>query len=451
MSMEKKDTRGRAVITSLFDEGTFVEMGAHVRRQGEAYDAVLCGYGAVNGKLTFAFAQDADRQKGAFDAVGAAKIARLYEQAVRTGAPVVGILNSAGAVVTDGAGALSAYGKLMKCIADASGIIPQIALVDGVCGGMSAVAAGLFDLTVAVKGQAELFVNPPFNVGKETGKTAYAVANGLLAMVADTQDEAVAVTRRLIGLLPCNNADSAREDPTDSPDRAVAPKGLTGRALVTEVVDTGSVTELYAEYGQELSVGLCRLGGLTTGFIAGNSAADGGRITTAGASKAAKLVSFCDAFSLPVVTLVDDAGVAMIADPALAGSLGRLASAFAGATCPKVTAVTGKAYGAAFTLLGSRALGADLVLALPDSEISVMNPSAAVAFLRNESVTAENSRAAAEAAWTSENLADTAAAGGDIDDVISAEELRARLCAALYMLSDKADGTPDRKHGVLPL
>ena len=114
MDMEKKDTMGRAAIVSLFDEGTFVEMGAFVRRQGETYDAVLCGYGAVGGKLTFAFAQDADRQKGAFDAVGAAKIARLYEQAVRTGAPVVGVLNSAGAVVTDGAGALSAYGQLMK-------------------------------------------------------------------------------------------------------------------------------------------------------------------------------------------------------------------------------------------------------------------------------------------------------------------------------------------------
>lgn len=451
MSMEKKDTKGRAVITSLFDEGTFVEMGAYVRRQGDAYDAVLCGYGAVEGKLVFAFAQDADRQKGAFDAIGAAKIARLYEQAVRTGAPVVGVLNSAGSVVTDGASALSAYGKLMKCVADASGIVPQIALVEGICGGMSAVAAELFDITVAVKDQSELFVNPPFNVGKETGKTAYAAANGLLSLVADTQDEAVTAIRRLLGLLPRNNADGAEEDPTDSPDRAVNPVGLTGKTLVSEIADAGSVIELYAAYGQELSVGLCRLGGLTAGFIAGNSAVDGGRLTSAGSAKAAKLVNFCDAFSLPVVTLVDDAGVAMNADPILAGSLGRLTSAFAGAACPKVTAVVGKAYGAAFTVLGSRALGADLVLALPDAEISVMNPSAAVAFLRNEAVTAENPRASVEAAWTAENLAEVAAAGGDIDDVIPTEELRARLCAALYMLSDKANGTPDRKHGVLPL
>ena len=193
------------------------------------------------------------------------------------------------------------------------------------------------------------------------------------------------------------------------------------------------------------------MGGMTVGVVAGNGAADEGRLTAAGAAKAARLVNFCDAFSLPVLTLVDNAGLAMRADPALAGALGKLASAYAGATCPKVTAVTGKAYGAAFTLLGSRALGADLTLALPDAVVSVMDPAAAVAFLRNGDVTSKTPRASVEAAWTAENLADAAAAGGDIDDVIPAEELRARLCAAFYMLSDKASGTPDRKHGVLPL
>ena len=231
----------------------------------------------------------------------------------------------------------------------------------------------------------------------------------------------------------------------------VSPAGRTGAALVTELADAGSFTELYAACGQELTVGLCRMGGMTVGVVAGNGAADEGRLTAAGAAKAARLVNFCDAFSLPVLTLVDNAGLAMRADPALAGALGKLASAYAGATCPKVTAVTGKAYGAAFTLLGSRALGADLTLALPDAVVSVMEPAAAVAFLRNGDVTAKTPRASVEAAWTAENLADAAAAGGDIDDVIPAEELRARLCAAFYMLSDKASGTPDRKHGVLPL
>lgn len=442
MDMEKRDTKGRAALLALFDEGTFVEMGAYVCRAGETYDALLCGYGAVEGQLTFAYAQDTDRQKGALDAVGAAKVARLYEQAVRTGAPVVAVLNSAGAVVTDGAGALSAYGKLIKCITDASGIIPQIALVEGVCGGMAAVAAGLCDFTVTVKEQSELFVLPPFNGGKN--ETA-------VSLTADTEEAAVASVRSLISLLPRNNAECADDVPTDAPDRPVAPAGLTGGALACELADAGSFVELYADAGADLTVGLCRMGGMTAGLVVGNAAADDGKLTAAGAAKAARLVSYCDAFSIPVVTLVDNAGLSSSYDPALSGALGRLATAYADATCPKVTVVTGKAYGAAFTLLGSRALGADLALALPDAVISLLDPVAAVAFLRNDAVSADNSRAALESAWKAENVAATAAAGGDIDDVVPAEELRARLCAALYMLADKSGGTPDRKHGVLPL
>lgn len=442
MDMEKRDTKGRASLLALFDEGTFVEMGAYVCRAGETYDALLCGYGAVEGKLTFAYAQDADRQKGALDAVGAAKVARLYEQAVRTGAPVVAVLNSAGAVVTDGAGALSAYGKLIKCITDASGIIPQIALIKGVCGGMAAVAAGLCDFTVAVKDQSELFVLPPFNGGKN--ETA-------VSMTADTEAAAVASVRSLISLLPANNAASADDVPADAPDRPVAPVGLTGKALATEVADAGSLIELYAGVGTELITALCRMGGMTAGLIVGNADVDGGKLTSTGAAKAARLVSFCDAFSIPVVTLVDNAGLSSAYDPTLGSALGRLATAYVGATCPKVTVVTGKAYGAAFTLLGSRALGADLALALPEAVISVLDPTAAVAFLRNDAVTAGKSRASLENDWKAENVAATAAASGDIDDVIPAEELRARLCAALYMLADKATGTSDRKHGVLPL
>lgn len=442
MDMEKKNTKGREALLSLFDEGTFVEMGAYVRRAGETYDALLCGYGAVEGQLTFAYAQDPDRQKGALDEVGAAKLARLYEQAVRTGAPVVAMLDSAGAIVADGAGALSAYGKLIKCITDASGVIPQIALIQGVCGGMAAVAAGLCDLTVTVKEQSELFLLPPFNGGKQ--ETA-------VSLTADTKEEAVAAVRSLISLLPRNNADCADDLPTDSPDRPVAPAGLTGKALACELADAGSFVELYAGVGADLTVGLCRMGGMTVGLVAGNADAEQGKLTAAGAAKAARLVSFCDAFSIPVVTLVDNAGLSQDSNETLGGALGRLATAYAGATCPKVTAVTGKAYGAAFTLLGSRALGADLALALPDAVISLLDPATAVAFLRNDAVTAETSRATLEAQWKAENVAATAAASGDIDDVIPAEELRARLCAALYMLADKASGTPDRKHGVLPL
>lgn len=448
--MEKQETKGRSLITSLFDAGTFVETGAYVRRAGENYDAVLCGYGAVEGRLAFAFVQDSDRKKGAFDALGAKKIAALYEQAVRTGAPVIGVFDSAGAVVVDGVSVLDAYGRLMSCVSGASGIVPQIALVSGVCGGMAAVTAGLFDLTVTVKDTAELFINPPVLAGKDTGSAAHAAKNGLSALTADSDSAAVAAVRSLISLLPSNNKDN--NDTAGSGVSAVTVDGLTGAALIRELADEGSFTALYADYDASVVTGLCRMGGTVTGIVASDASVGGGRITAKGAAKAARLISFCDSFALPVVTLVDSEGVDASADPALAPALGKLASAYMTATCPKVTAVTGKAYGAAFTLLGSRSLGADMAYAVDGCEVSVMEPSAAVAFLCNDQITADKSRADVEAEWkTACASAKAAAEAGAVDDVIPGEELRARLCAALYMLSGKADGMPERKHPVLPL
>ena len=448
--MEKQETKGRAVITSLFDAGTFVETGAYVRRPGETYDAVLCGYGAVEGKLCFAFVQDSDRKKGAFDELGAKKIASLYEQAVRTGAPVIGVFDSAGAVVVDGVSVLSAYGKLMSCVSGASGIVPQIALVTGVCGGMAAVTAGLFDLTVTVKDTAELFVNPPVLAGKDTGSSANAAKAGLSALTADSDAAAVAAVRSLVALLPSNNKDNA--DVAADGISAVVVDGLTGEALIRALCDDGRFTALYADYDASVVTGLCRMGGTVTGVVASDASVGGGKITAKGAAKAARLISFCDSFALPVVTLVDSEGVDTSADPALAPALGKLASAYLTAACPKVTAVTGKAWGSAFTLLGSRALGADMAYAVDGCEVSVMDPAAAVAFLCNDQITADKSRADVEAEWKAGNASAKAAAeAGAVDDVIPGEELRARLCAALYMLSGKADGTPERKHPVLPL
>ena len=194
------------------------------------------------------------------------------------------------------------------------------------------------------------------------------------------------------------------------------------------------------------------MGGRPVGVVASDPTVSEGRLSTAGAKKAARLVSFCDSFSLPVVTLVDSVGVEDGADPALAPALGRLATAYLASTTAKVTCVTGKAYGAAFTLLGSRALGADLALALPEAVISVLPPESAVAFVWNDKVSTDTPRETVEAQWRELYATPRAAAeSGDIDDVIAPEELRARLCAALYMLAGKADGTPDRKHGTMPL
>ena len=451
--MEKLETKGRREIVSLFDAGTFVEMGAYIRRRGEAdvYDAVLCGYGAIEGKLTFAFVQDSDRKAGALDEIGAAKIEKLYEQAVRNGAPVIGVFDSAGAVVYDGATALSAYGRVMKCVSDASGIIPQIAYVSGVCGGMAAVIASMFDFAVTAEGQSALYVNAPNVVGGKAD-AASARADGLSAITAADGAAAVLAVRELAALLPSHNRDVADIEPTDAPDRPAAIEGLSGLSLIRAVADNARAVALYEGYADEMVTALALLGGRLCGVIATDAAVSDGQITAAAARKAARLVSFCDSFSIPVVTLVDSTGVETVNDPEQATAFAKLANAYATASCAKISVVTGKAYGAAFTMLGSRALGADLALALPTSVISVMSPERAVAFAWNDKITHTESRAEVEAKWMETYATPTSAAeNGDIDDIVPAEELRARLCAALYMLSEKADLYPDRKHGVLPL
>ena len=453
--MEKGTTVGCAKIASFFDAGTFVETGAFMKR-GEDLTGVVCGYGAVNGKLVYAFAQDSDRKKGAIDALQAEKIAMLYAMAQKNGAPVVGMFDSAGATVADGASVLSAYGKLLKVVSDASGIIPQIAIVSGVCAGMAATIAAMFDVVVTVKDQSELYVNAPFLAGKEIGTTDYTAENGLASINAESESDAVAKAVKLISMLPSNCEEGvAIEDITDDINRTVSVEGLSGKELVNTLCDVETFVALGEAYATEMITGFACFGGVTCGVVANDATVNGGVITCDGAKKAAKLISFCDSFSIPVITLVDSVGVATDAEAEgapLAAQLGKLAMAYATADTAKIGVVCGKAYGAAFTLMGSKALGADMVYALPTSEISVMAPASAVAFLWNDKITEDVTRADLIEKWISECASpETAAADGSIDDVVASAELRQRICAAVYMLMMKNAGAPARKHCNLPL
>ena len=453
--MEKGTTVGCAKIAALFDAGTFVETGAFMKR-GNDLTGVVCGYGAVNGKLVYAFAQDSDRKKGAIDALQAEKIAMLYSMAQKNGAPVVGMFDSIGATVADGASVLSAYGKLLKVVSDASGIIPQIAIINGVCAGMAATVAAMFDVVVTIKGQSELYVNAPFLAGKEIGTADYTSLNGLASINAENEADAVAKAVKLVSMLPSNCEEGvAIEELTDDINRTVAVEGLSGKNLVESLCDAGSFLPLGEAYATEMVTGIATFGGVTCGVVANDAAVNGGVITCDGAKKAAKLVSFCDSFSIPVITLVDSLGVATGAEAEgtpLAAQLGKLAMAYATADTAKIGVVCGKAYGAAFTLMGSKALGADMVYALPTAEISVMAPESAVAFLWNDKITEEVTRADLQAKWAKECASpETAAADGSIDDVVASAELRQRICAAVYMLMMKNAGAPARKHCNLPL
>ncbi len=435
--MDKNSTIGNKKIASLFDAATFVEIGAYIKRSGadSAYDGVICGYGSISGKLAFAFVQDSDRTKGAFDEIGAKKLCMLYDMAIKNGAPVIGVFDSAGAVVYDGSSACSAYGNLMANIARASGLVPQIAILDGICTGLSLCAAAMFDLVIKVDEVAKTYISSTSQTNKKAIKPAICAKN---------EAEAFATARELIEILPQNNNDSACIMSGDDANRRVNIDSLTGYELCSALCDNGKLIELYPNEGKELVCALGFFGGVLCAIIASNHNENCGKLTCRGAKKAADVIAFADRFNISIVTLVDCEG---FSDNMCATSAATLVSAFANATAPKVSAVCGKAYGAGFTLLGSKSIGADIAFAVNDATIAVMSPDTAVAFISNDEITHTKSRAEVEGEWCEKYAsAFSAAEKGDIDDVIAKEELRARICAALYMLQSKTDTQPQRKH-----
>ncbi len=459
-SLSGKHLTARARISALFDAGTFVETGAFIKRRPTEFDAdavdaddfegVITGYGSVCGRLVFAFAEDFYRSKGAVGEAHAKKISALYDMAIKNGAPVVGIFDSCGAYVLEGVSALAGYGRMMSAVSAASGVVPQIAIVAGSCVGTSAAIASMFDFVIVSEAEGQLYVNAE---NKEENTAAVYAA-----------DEITAITRAkaLLSYLPDNNCEgTVRTDcpPVGTVDVSFIENGnYSAASVVGAVADGGVCFELTPKYAPELLTALANIGGTAALVIATDPAANGGALTAAAAKKAARAVSFADSFNIPVVTLVDTKGLPNETSEVVsfASELGRLAGAYASASCPKVTVVTGRAYGAAFTVLGSKSVGADVALALSTAKIGALDGEAAVALLWDEKFAGSSDPAARRAELVSEwdntfGSAVEAAYRGEIDDVIPAAELRARIASALEMLSMKNAGEPGRRHTVSPL
>ena len=447
-------------LNALFDEGTFLETGRFVKRSttpadekaGSEFESVVTGYGAIEGRLVFAYAQDPSRMKGAMSEAQAKKIVALYDAAMKAGAPVVAIIDSIGAKVEEGVAVLAGYGKIMKSVSAASGVIPQIAVVCGTCNGSMATIASMCDISIATK-DAKFYISSPFvlaaNGGKGMGTADKAAASGSISGVCADASEAIACAKSIINLLPSNNVEGcAYTETTDTMNRTVS------AASLEEIADAGSVVELSAANAPEMKTALGSVGGMTVGFVAAS-----GKLSPFGARKIAKFVAFCDSFSLPVVTLVDSEGTVIGAEEEnvpFSAKLAQLAAVYASSTNAKVTVITGKAIGAAFTLLGSKALGADVVLATENATIGAMPTEAAVEFLYGKTIRTSLNSAEEKANCTAlyeNDIASpvNAARNGDIDDVIPTEEIRIRIAAALEMLSAKATADPYKKHGNLPL
>lgn len=459
----------RQRMDAFFDNGTFVEIGAFVKKrpsplcnEDDSFESVICGYGAVEGRLVFAFAQDFSRTKGALSEAHAKKILSIYRLACENGAPIVGIFDSAGALLSDGVNALAGYGKIMSAVSAASGVIPQVAVVPGLCAGTAAAVAAMFDAIVTVADKTSLYVNSPFALG-ENGTAEYADKTGLAAIKACDETTALAYARTILSYLPDNNY-SGTDALTTSDDANRASGVVSGdgtSTILTKIVDNGKFLELYSSYATEMTVAFTTMNGNAVGVIANNHENNGGKLTAVAARKASKFLSLCDAFGLPVITLVDSEGldVSLEAEASpYAAELAKLAYAYTSATTPLVTVVTGEAYGAVYTLMGSKSLGADLTFALDSAKIGVMNAERAVAFLANDKIgtTDENgevfTRESLEKQWN-ETLGSAAEAAyaGEIDDIIPADELRARLIAAVEMLSSKSKLVYDKRHANLPL
>ena len=456
-------------LASLFDQDTFAELQKFVTRGRTEFDSactsefegVICGYGSVGGKLVFAFSQDMFRMKGAIDRAHAEKICSLYELALKNGAPVVGLFDSSGASVGEGVSALDGYGRIMKRISQASGIIPQIAVIAGVCGGCSAAIASMFDFVIISGDKGKLFVNSPFLTGKDSTSRSYVSSHGLAGIICEDEAGSLSKARDLISLLPSNNAEGTVYSGIDDSNTRNNELEYSGdmRKFVLSLSDDGQITEISGSFAPEMVTALVRIGGTVLGVVANDRSSEDGVLSMRAAQKAARFYNICDSFNIPVLTLVDTAGTDVSGasdDSEYASSLGKLASVLSSSENPKVTVVMGEAYGTAFTLMASRSLGADIVYASFDARIGFMNAASAVEFVWNGKIaSAEDPKAERqrlESEWAGSLLSPVEAASrGLVDDIVRTGDLKTVVCSAFEILNAKSDGPFFRRHQNYPI
>ena len=435
-------------LALLFDGGAYTELD-RFQKNGENSCGVVTAYGNVNGAACYAFSQDVTVCSGAMGRSQATKIKKVYDLALMNGAPVVGIFDSKGAFAEEGVDALNAYGELIAAAGKISGVVPQISVVAGKCVGSAAVLAAVADLTVMIK-DAELCVNSAAVVGeKKVGSADVAAENGTAAVIADDAQDAMAKVAELLSFLPLNNLSVA-------PVADYAPAVKTGEGVyadITNITDSDSFVELNKEFGGCAKTGFARVAGNAVGIIATDASKNNGFVCANGAAKISRFVRLCDAFSVPVVTLLDCAGFMGSADDELDGSVRTVAAltgAFAEATTAKVTVITGKAYGAAFTAMAGKASGADYVIAYPDAAICALNPATAVQFLYKDRLGEEKREDLETEYKLTEGSPFKAAENGAVDDIVTADAAVDAVISALDMLASKRVSTLEKKHSNMP-
>ena len=465
-------------IEALLDANSFVEIGALVSARATDFnlkqnetpsDGVITGYGVIDGNPVYVYSQDASVLNGTVGEMHAKKITKLYDLAMKTGAPVIGLIDSAGLRLQEATDALNAFGEIYMKQTLASGVIPQITAIFGTCGGGLALFPTMTDFTFMEGKSAKLFVNAPNALdGNNTSKCDSSAAKfqaeeaGIVDVVADEAD-VLAQIRALIGFLPANNEDFCMEDCMDDLNR-VNPElancvGDTSVAL-SIIADDNNFFEVKADYAKSMVTGFIKLNGATVGCVANRTEVcdEEGKVvekfdavlTKKGCDKAADFVNFCDAFGIPVLTLTNVKGyeATMCSEKGIAKAAAKLTYAFANATVAKVNVIIGKAYGTAYVAMNSKAIGADITMAWPNAEIGTMDAKLAAKIMyEGQGADVIDEKAAEYAALQTSAL--SAAKRGYVDQVVEAADTRKYVIGAFEMLFTKSEDRPDKKHGTV--
>ncbi len=466
-------------INALLDENSFVEIGALVTARATDFnlkqtdtpsDGVITGYGVIDGNLVYVYSQDASVLNGTVGEMHAKKIANLYDLAMKTGAPVIGLIDSAGLRLQEATDALNGFGGMYMKQVNASGVIPQITAIFGTCGGGLAVVPGLTDFTFMEEKNAKLFVNSPNAIdGNEisrcdTSSAAFQSGEAGIVDVVAAEAEVLAQIRELVSLLPANNEDTmSYAECTDDLNRVC--EGLENCAgdtsiALSQLSDHGVFFETKRNYAKDMVTGFIRLNGATVGAVANRTEVYGedGKVSDKfeavlspeGCEKAADFIAFCDAFDIPVLSLTNVKGYASTkcAEKKMAKAAARLTYAFANATVPKVNVITQKAMGSAYVAMNSKAIGADITMAWPDAEVGTMDAKLAAKIICDGQGSEAIDACAKEYAALQCSAA-SAAKRGYVDQIVAPEDTRKYVIGAFEMLYTKHEERPAKKHGTV--
>ena len=479
----------RERLELLLDEGSFQEVDALVEHRCTDFgmegniipgDGVVCGHGTIDGKPVHCFAQDFTVYGGSLGEMHGLKICKILDMAMKSGTPVIGLNDSGGARIQEGVASLGSYAEIFFRNVRASGVIPQISVIMGPCAGGAVYSPAITDFVIMVDQTSHMFITGPEVIKTVTneevsfedlgGAMTHGSKSGVTHFTASTDEDAIDLTRDLVGLLPSNNLSGSPHKSTgDSATRmcesldSIVPadpnKPYDVNDVISEILDSGAFLEVQANFAANIVVGFGRLNGTTIGVVANQPKVLAGCLDIDASTKAARFVRFCDAFGIPLVTLVDVPGFLPGANQEWGGIIrhgAKLLYAYSEATVPKMTVIMRKAYGGAYDVMCSKHIRADYNVAWPTAELAVMGADGAVQIIHRRRIQAagnpdeERQRLVDE---YTERFANPyqAAAMGYIDDVIEPSDTRNRLVKALGMLLDKEETRPARKHGNIPL